>query len=134
MNLGLTAKKIAVCCGFDANDKVLRDLKFDSTVAKMLSEEFTKFLDERKPLVYTFQEGSAISGFGLISGKVIPPTAQIESCPLTLVATRLLRMFLRLWNTTCKLKTIYTQITWTCANSPALMTTALRKLTRQFST
>jgi hypothetical protein len=70
VDFAMAAKKIAVCCGLDASDRVLRDLRFDSTVTKILSEEFTKFLDERKPLVYTFQEGSGITGFGPLSGKV----------------------------------------------------------------
>lgn len=43
INIGLTAQKIVASSGFDASDKVLRDLKFDSSIAKMLSEEFTKF-------------------------------------------------------------------------------------------
>ena len=36
VNLGLTVGKIAACCGFDANDKTLRDLRFDSSTAKLL--------------------------------------------------------------------------------------------------
>ncbi|KAF1849701.1 uncharacterized protein K460DRAFT_411532 [Cucurbitaria berberidis CBS 394.84] len=71
INIGLTAQKIVACSGLDASDKVLRDLKFDSSIAKMLSEEFTQFLDERRPIVYTFQEASGISGFGPLSGKVV---------------------------------------------------------------
>lgn len=59
-----------MCSGLDASDKVLRDLKFDSGVAKMLREEFTTILDEQRPKVYTFQEANGLSGFGPLSGKV----------------------------------------------------------------
>jgi hypothetical protein len=70
VSLGLTAQKILVYSGLDANDKILRDLNFNSSITKMLSEEFVKFLAEVKPLVYTFQEASGLSGFGPLSGKV----------------------------------------------------------------
>jgi hypothetical protein len=70
VNLGLTAQKLLVCSGFDASDKLLRDLKFDSSTAKLLSEEFSKMLDEIRPKVYTFQEATGLSGFGPLSGKV----------------------------------------------------------------
>jgi hypothetical protein len=70
VEFGKAARKIAVYCGLDANDRVLRDLKFDSTVTKMLSEEFTQFLEERKPLIYTFQEANNLFAFGPLSGKV----------------------------------------------------------------
>ena len=70
INVGLVARKIVSACGLDATDKALKDLKFDSSIAKMLSEDFTQFLDVRKPLVYTFQEASGLSGFGPLSGKV----------------------------------------------------------------
>jgi hypothetical protein len=66
----LTVRKIAVLSGFDANDKLLRDLKFDSSVAKLLREEFAKMLGEQKPKVFTFQEAIGLMGFGPLSGKV----------------------------------------------------------------
>ncbi|KAF2203093.1 hypothetical protein GQ43DRAFT_470318 [Delitschia confertaspora ATCC 74209] len=81
-NIGLTARKIVAASGFDASQKVLRDLKFDSSVAKMLSEEFTQFLDERKPVVYTFQEASGLSGFGPLSGKVVDDFSSSLEYPL----------------------------------------------------
>ena len=71
VNLGLTARKILICSGFDANDKVLLDLKLDSSTAKLLSEEFSKILDEIRPNVYSFQEATGLSGFGPLSGKVL---------------------------------------------------------------
>lgn len=70
VELGLTARKIAAMSGFSASDKVLRDLKFDSSVAKLLREEFAKLLDNKHPKVFTFQEGGGLSGFSALSGKV----------------------------------------------------------------
>jgi hypothetical protein len=70
VNLGLTVRKLAACAGFDTTDVLLRDLKFDSSVAKLLREEFAKMLEEQKPKVFTFQEATGISGFGPLSGKV----------------------------------------------------------------
>lgn len=68
--MGLTARKILACSGLDASDKLLKDLKFDSSVSKLLSEEFTKLLSQDGTQVYTFQEGMGLSGFGPLSGKV----------------------------------------------------------------
>ncbi|KAL5370925.1 hypothetical protein DPSP01_014586 [Paraphaeosphaeria sporulosa] len=82
INIGLTAQKIAAASGFNATDKLLRDLKFDSSIAKMLSEEFTQFLDDRKPIVYTFQEASGLSGFGPLSGKVVDDVSSSLEYPL----------------------------------------------------
>jgi hypothetical protein len=58
--------------GFSASDKLLRDLTLDSSVAKLLREEFAKVLEEQKPRVFTFQEGKGLSGIGVLSGKVSP--------------------------------------------------------------
>ena len=71
VNLGLTVRKIAACSGFGANDKTLRDLRFDSSIAKLLQEEFVKILEEIHPNIYTFQEIMGLSGFGPLSGKVV---------------------------------------------------------------
>ena len=71
VNLGLTVRKIAACSGFDANDKTLRDLRFDSSIAKLLREEFVKILEEIHPIIYTFQETRGLSGFGPLSGEVV---------------------------------------------------------------
>ena len=69
--MGLTVRKIAACSGFDANDKTLRDLRFDSSIAKLLREEFVKILEEKRPVMYTFQETMGLPGFGPFSGKVV---------------------------------------------------------------
>ncbi|KAF2736238.1 hypothetical protein EJ04DRAFT_433468, partial [Polyplosphaeria fusca] len=82
INIGLTAQKIVAASGLNASDRLLRDLKFDSSIAKMLSEEFTHFLDERKPIVYTFQEASGLSGFGPLSGKVVEDVSSSLEYPL----------------------------------------------------
>ncbi|KAI9801835.1 MAG: hypothetical protein M1825_003208 [Sarcosagium campestre] len=71
MNLVLTVQKMLVCSGFDANDKLIRDVRVDSSTAKLLGEEFSKILDEVRPKVYTFQEATGMSGFGPFSGKVV---------------------------------------------------------------
>ena len=70
VNMGLTVRKILACAGFDANDKTLRDLKFDSSTAKLVREDFAKMLDDRRPKIYTFQEVIGLTGFGPLSGKV----------------------------------------------------------------
>ena len=71
VHLGSTVRKIAACSGFDANDKTLRDLRFDSSTAKLLREEFIKILEEKHPDTYTFQDTMGLSGFGPLSGKVV---------------------------------------------------------------
>ncbi|KAF2194153.1 hypothetical protein K469DRAFT_192398 [Zopfia rhizophila CBS 207.26] len=48
----------------------------------MLSEEFTQFLDERKPSVYNLQEASGLSGFGPLSGKVVDDVSSSLEYPL----------------------------------------------------
>lgn len=58
VNLGLTAQKLLGCGGFDASDILLGDLKIDSSRAKLLSEDFSKSLDEIGPKVYTFQDST----------------------------------------------------------------------------
>lgn len=83
MELGLTVRKIVACAGFDANDKTLHDLKFDSSTAKLLREEFAKILDERRPQIYTFQEAVGLTGFGSISGKVRVNSISFVSINLT---------------------------------------------------
>jgi len=70
VNLGLTVQKLAACAGFDTNSTLLRNLKFDSSVAKLLREEFAKVLDEQRLKIFTFQEAVGLSGFGPLSGKV----------------------------------------------------------------
>lgn len=70
VDLGLTVRKLVAGIGFDASDRVLRDLRFDSSTAKLLREEFAKVLDEKSPLVFTFQEAFGLTGFGPLSGKV----------------------------------------------------------------
>ncbi|KAI9892641.1 MAG: hypothetical protein M1814_001334 [Vezdaea aestivalis] len=82
VNLGLTAQKILACSGFDTNDKLLRDLRFDSSTAKLLSEEFSRVLDETRPKVYTFQEAMGLSGFGPLSGRVVEDSSSALDYPL----------------------------------------------------
>ena len=56
--------------GFSANANVLKDLRFDSTTGRVLQEEFVQLLDEKRPGIFTFQEGKGLTGFAPLSGKV----------------------------------------------------------------
>lgn len=82
VDLGMTVRKLAALSGFDTNDKLLRDLRFDSSTAKLLSEEFAKVLDEVRPKVYTFQEAMGITGFGPLSGRVVEDASSALDYPL----------------------------------------------------
>ncbi|KAF8248666.1 hypothetical protein K440DRAFT_490227, partial [Wilcoxina mikolae CBS 423.85] len=44
---GLMAKNAAVAAGFDANDRILRDLKVDSAILEDLREEFNRMLEDK---------------------------------------------------------------------------------------
>jgi len=56
--------------GFDANDRVLRDLSVDSGILEFLREEFNKMLVDKAFQVYTFQEGKAYKRMRGLRGKV----------------------------------------------------------------
>lgn len=71
MELGLTASKIAALAGFNINDRLIRNLSFASSTARILQDEFVRFLQEQRPTVFTFQEGQGLTGFGPLSGKVV---------------------------------------------------------------
>ena len=79
-DLGLTVRKMVASAGFDANDRVLRDLKFDSSTAKLLREEFVKMLDDKRPAIYTFQEALGLTAFGPLSGKVVEDSSSALDC------------------------------------------------------
>ena len=70
LELASIARKIVKMSGFSANDKVIKDLKFDSTIGRVLQEDFVQLLDERRPNIFTFQEGKGLTGFAAVSGKV----------------------------------------------------------------
>ncbi|KAN0083807.1 hypothetical protein V8E54_002895 [Elaphomyces granulatus] len=71
LELGLTASKIAALAGFNINDRLIRNLSFASSTARILQDEFVRFLQEQRPTVFTFQEGQGLTGFGPLSGKVV---------------------------------------------------------------
>jgi hypothetical protein len=68
---GLMVRKIAIAAGFDANDRIIRDLVPDSGTLEMLREEFSKMLAARAFKVYTFQEALGYRGVQGLQGKVI---------------------------------------------------------------
>jgi hypothetical protein len=67
---GLIAKNTALAAGFDANDRVLRDLSVDSSILEFLREEFNKMLVDKAFRVFTFQEGKGYKGICGLRGKV----------------------------------------------------------------
>lgn len=71
VELASAARKIAVLSGFSARANVLKDLKFDSTIARVLQEDFVQLLDEKRPSVLTFREGKGLTAFAPFSGKVV---------------------------------------------------------------
>ncbi|KAA8894041.1 hypothetical protein FN846DRAFT_456297 [Sphaerosporella brunnea] len=68
---GLMARNVAVAVGFDANDKILRDLRVDSGTLETLREEFNRMLQDKAFSVYTFQEARGFKGFRGLSGKIV---------------------------------------------------------------
>jgi hypothetical protein len=64
------ARNIAVASGFDANDRILRDLKPDSQHASLLREEFSQILAENRVFIDTFQEAKGFHGVKGLTGKV----------------------------------------------------------------
>ncbi|KAH6887430.1 hypothetical protein B0T10DRAFT_538906 [Thelonectria olida] len=69
--LGLTAQRLAKAMGFDTNDELLRNLKFDGSYLELLREEFSKMLDQHIFKVYTFQEGKGYKGIQGMSRKIV---------------------------------------------------------------
>lgn len=67
---GIIARNIAVASGFDASDKILRDLQVDSGVLEHLREEFGQMLKEERFNVHSFQEAKGLKGMRGLSTKV----------------------------------------------------------------
>ena len=68
---GIIARNIAVAVGFDANDRLLKDLRADSTMLDLLRDEFGKMLKEESFRVYTFTEGKGLKGVQGLTTKVV---------------------------------------------------------------
>lgn len=68
---GVLARNIAVALGFDASDRILRDLRVDSGILDLLVEDFSKMLKEDKFNVYTFMESKGLKGIRGLDGKVV---------------------------------------------------------------
>jgi hypothetical protein len=82
---GMLARNIAVAVGFDASDRVLRDLEIDSAVLEILRRDFAKMLREESFDVWTFIEGKGLKGVRGLTGKVCPfPTNFLHTNFLTL--------------------------------------------------
>jgi hypothetical protein len=64
------AQNIAVAAGFDANDRVVRALRVDSSILELLREDFAKMLDGTKFDVFTFQEAKGLKGVQGLTDKV----------------------------------------------------------------
>jgi len=67
---GIIVRNIAVAAGFDASDRILRDLKIDSPTLDTLSEDFAEMLKEETFEVFTFQEGTGLKGVKGLTRKV----------------------------------------------------------------
>ena len=67
---GLIARNIAIASGFDASDRILRDLNVESGILELLRVEFGKMLREEKFDIYTFQKSMGLAGVRGLSGKV----------------------------------------------------------------
>jgi hypothetical protein len=80
---GVLARNVAVAVGFDANDRVLRDLEIDSAILEVLRRDFAKMLREDSFDVWTFIEGKGLKGVRGLTGKVCPfPTNFLALCRL----------------------------------------------------
>lgn len=67
-DLGLMAKRAAIASGFDANDKLLRDLKFDSQMLEILRADFSLMVDETNMYFHSFQEAQGFKGSAFAGG------------------------------------------------------------------
>ena len=67
---GIIVRNIAVAIGFDASDRVVRALRIDSEMLKLLREEFAKMLREGKFDVFSFMEGQGLKGIRGLTNKV----------------------------------------------------------------
>jgi triacylglycerol esterase/lipase EstA (alpha/beta hydrolase family) len=67
---GVIAQNIAVAAGFDANDRIVRALRVDSSILELLREDFAKMLDENMFDVFTFQEANGLKGVQGLNDKV----------------------------------------------------------------
>jgi hypothetical protein len=67
---GIIVRNIVRAAGFDATDRILRDLKFDAGTLDILHEEFLKMTKEEQFEVYTFKEGKGLKGIRGLTEKV----------------------------------------------------------------
>ena len=67
---GIIVQSIVSAAGFDATDRILRDLKFDAGTLDILQEDFLKMVKKEQFEVFTFQEGKGLKGVRGLTGKV----------------------------------------------------------------
>jgi pimeloyl-ACP methyl ester carboxylesterase len=71
---GKIARNVAVASGFDASDRLLRDLHTDSSVLDLLRDDFSKMLHEDIFDVFTFREAKGLKGVRGLTTKVSAQT------------------------------------------------------------
>lgn len=76
---GVLARNVASAVGFDASDKIIRDLNIDSATLDGLQEEFAKVMREETFWVFTFLEKKGYKGITGFNDKVVPDTSAILS-------------------------------------------------------
>jgi hypothetical protein len=123
VNLGLTVRKLAACAGFDTNDVLLRNLKFDSTVAKLLREEFAKMLDERRPKSSHFKRQLAFQALV----HYLERSVWLSFCTSGLMKIRWSKTAHPNWTMRSSKKTSFTLIMSTCVDSQAFKTMGMRR-------
>lgn len=67
----ITLRGIASAIGFDASDKILRDLRADSGILELLRTDFGQMLREESFQVWSFVEGLGLKGAWGLNKKVI---------------------------------------------------------------
>ena len=87
----LILRNIAIASGFDASERILRDLNVDSGILEMLRDEFGKMLREEKFDIYTFQESKGFKGVQGLTARVS------LHCPYSRGTIQGLTLLLRLW-------------------------------------
>ncbi|KAH8592670.1 hypothetical protein B0O99DRAFT_597100 [Bisporella sp. PMI_857] len=72
---GIIATNVAIAVGFDANNRIVRDMEADSEQLERLREGFQKVLDDERIYAHTFQESKGYKGVRGLKGRVVPPVS-----------------------------------------------------------
>lgn len=65
---GLIVRRLGTMAGFDASDRIIRDLKTDSSTLDKLNEDFSPI--HKTFNIYTYQEGKGLKGVRGLTDKV----------------------------------------------------------------